>query len=330
MKDLNKPDAPKKPKTGWRKKWDEMSPEKKDQVKTKAIGGILVAIIAVFLIRQFLPSAPATPQQPDQPDQTQETQAPEPGQITEQTDEDIFNRANIQPDKNPDQQGQNDNYEDTGGTSYYIVEPGEEHNRIAHMYVPASYKANPVTGGVQILMADKDPAVTGTEPLLFHWTRQGWYHYVFDNGYYDMIADGGATGFKKYDYTLVDKYMTCDLNGNPCAVYIVHLDKLSEDEEYAEFQDYTAEYIILDKPNEADRYFVGTADNYAVQELFTQRYPDIQSLARAIYPEYNGHPDAGGKTLPEPEQAEPTVDDGEETPPPDAVIDDPTVPEATE
>ncbi len=319
-----------KPKTGWRKKWDEMPPEKKEQTKTRIITGVLVVIIAILVIRQLLPEKPA--QTPDTTPSQEETQTPEeqPGQPVEEQNTDIFNRADIQPDANPDRQSPGDNYTDSAGTAYFVIEPGEEHNKIAHMYVPPAYKAQPITGGVQLLLADLDPMVDGTEPVLFTWNRNGWYHTMFERDYYDMVAEEGVEGFTKFDYTKVDQYMTCGLDGEPWPVYIIHMDKFYDDAEEMENPYYTAEYIILGIPSKTDRYFVGTADNYAVQSLFTTRYPDIQSLARAIFPEYNGHPDAGGKTLPEPEQTDPTVNDGEETPPPDAVIDDPTIPEVAE
>lgn len=338
MKEITGKNAPEQPK----KKRPKMDPQKKDKLVTKIIMIVIGVILIAFVIKNAIPEKTDTPngsdtssgsyseqqqQTPQTPD-TSGTPSANPGQTN----------SDITPDTNANT-GEN-TFGDYAGTVYYVIEPGTEHARTAHMFVPAAYKAQPITGGVQLLQAEADPNVDGTEPMTFIWQHTSWMDRTIQNGVYDLIAEAGATGFKTYKYELTDQYQTCDLDGNPQPVYIVSLTKIYEDPEVSENSEEPQHvaYVILGKASDSDRYFMGIVDDFVTESLYTQRYPDLSTLSRAIFPEYNGHPDANGKTIPDSgttnqnsgdasENTDTNPDEtgaNSETPPPNGAVNDDT------
>ena len=98
------------------------------------------------------------------------------------------------------------------------------------------------------------------------------------DGYYNVLSEGLSKNYTRYEYEVIDKYEYLAHETASAMVYVIHIIAESEEPELS-FEMYK---IVVDLPSKTGAIPMITFDNVN-QDMLNNRYPDIISLAKAIF-----------------------------------------------
>lgn len=180
-------------------------------------------------------------------------------------------------DGNPAADGQNPQV--SGGTRYWVkARDGSKEFKIV---IPAGYVAADMGDHIEI-MSDTAVPVDGDEPMEFWWRYTTEVDSVLKFGIYDTLAKTGTTGYTRWDVIADSYYLFKDENGNEYPVVTATFTKIESEEGVTD--PYYEYWLIVGKKSGDGKYLVGTVPVNGFTSLRTQMCPDMEHLAKALFP----------------------------------------------
>lgn len=328
MKDIGDKNADKKNGTGAENglmaKWKALDPARRDKLATRGITAIVILVIAAYLIFTMLPGRTASPGRTDpaqeSAEQGQQSQdgnsAQLPGLMVD-TDQDPVQSGGTQPESQIRDRGtDSDGFSYTGGMSMMAASLSGE--RVFTFNVPLGFMTRNSNNGTWVKPEGMDLSVQSSDPFRFAWTRPAGLDSLMEKGWYDFLSHDDNDGeiLERY-LEATDYYLSEKLDGTPLPVTLAKKTVRFDQSYETAGEDFDEYYIIADCGDGS--YFVGSVDGRCLELMYSQRYPDFGSLARAMIPVSSepGFPSywtvRGTQDAPASEGAVPETDTGPES-----------------
>lgn len=275
----------------WIQNYKKMNPVKKDKIKTYTITSVIVAILGVYVATQFFTSGKKDNPAPEQTQNSESTDnfytpKPTPEQninTTADSNQSPLNRTDeqIQPTE-PD-----DNYTipDTG---YTILRTFEGQNA-CYVYIPIGYEMCESGTAINLKPVNYSVYVDGDNPLNVTWDNISYFDELKANSFFDVLEHTSSNHLETYTYTVLDSYDYIAHEQASATVYIIEIKEIVKpsntvNTDASDIEDRTSVYyrIMVDLKSKNGSYPSITILEEDLRML-NDRYPDVTSLARAIF-----------------------------------------------
>ena len=281
-KEIRKPDDPAKKTsdslmTKIKKKLDGLKTAKNDKIITYVITAIIAICLGVYVITQFVMDNKSTKEN----NTTQEGQEFVIPDSNDPTVEDTDPAAtNSQSPYHQSAEAVTDDNNDgfiIPDADHVTLKTTNDQNA-CYVYIPVGYEANIKTRSVLLKPVDYDINITDNDPISIEWDNMAHFYELKADGYYNVLSEGLSKNYTRYEYEVIDKYEYLAHETASAMVYIIHIIAESEEPELS-FEMYK---IVVDLPSKTGAIPMITFDNVN-QDMLNNRYPDIISLAKAIF-----------------------------------------------
>lgn len=290
MKDIDHKDHNAK-KKGPLQKWRSMDPAKRDRLSTMAITAAVVTVLGIYVIATMLPGGSGGPD--PVPGQTQSgpdagaTQAgQEPGGPVEGSygsgQDPLDGPGETASDPSPAgvPETDKDGYAYTGGQKMYVANLDGE--RLFEFNIPMGFMTRNSNNSTWLKPEGMDLSVQSSIPFRFSWSRPSGTDTLLESGRCDFLSGGPVDGVLEKSITAVGYYESKMLDGTVFPVVLARsVTRYDPADEFA--GEDIDEYLIIADVGEG-MCFTGRVEYACLSEMFSQRYPDLDALARAMIP----------------------------------------------
>jgi len=264
-------------------------PEKSDKEKrtdliVKIITVAIFILLGAYLIYQFIPKDAIDKIPNDNPNVTTSSTAitlsPDYTNTTEPVD---FNNPinSIMPDERPEQP----EYDISANQKVVLNALGDK--AMCYVYIPVGYEARINNQSVMLKPDKLDDKVTGNDPLTIYWGNCYEIGKFDENNEFDWREHTGSTYYQYHVSKVIDSYK-CILHEHADAtVYIIEETKIISEENLTKYDENNGISIIyrivVDLPSELNSRPIIDIRHEDLERNTSMRYPDVPSLARAIF-----------------------------------------------
>lgn len=173
----------------------------------------------------------------------------------------------------------NENGIASGGTRYWVK--ARNGDREFKIVIPAGYVAADMGDHIEVMTENAVP-VDGDEPMEFWWRYSSEIESVLQFGGYDTLVKTGTTGYDRWDVIADSYYMFKDESGREYPVVTATLTQIESGE--SPVPPYYEYWLIVGRQSGDGKYLVGKITASSFSSMSSQRCPDMEHLAKALFP----------------------------------------------
>lgn len=276
-------------KKGILQKWKSLEPARRDRLSTMAITAAVVLALGIYVIATMLPGQSERPDPaPGQTRTDPSAGASQPGQDPAgpiegnygSGQDPVSGPGGTEPDPSPAgvPETDKDGYAYTGGQKMYVANLDGE--RLFEFNIPMGFMTRNSNNSTWLKPEEMDLSVQSAIPFRFSWSRPSGTDTLLETGRCDFLSGGPVDGLLEKSITAVGYYESQMLDGTVFPVVLAHsVTRYDPADEFA--SDDIDEYLIIADVDQG-MCFVGRVEYACLSEMFSQRYPDLDALARAM------------------------------------------------